>query len=120
MSKTKEERRAILDKLKKKLDGIGLDPENIAPWPEPKLEIEQIEMPDDWVRQVSEAKVQHDKHGNVALVIVLPLAWLEDFKSKVQSQDPGIVKHIRRNMLWGADIKFGPVDKPIAAGEWIW
>lgn len=80
---------------------------------------EQIKMPDDWVKQVSEAKVNHDKHGNVALVLVLPLAWLEDFKNKVESQDEGITKHIKHSMMWGADIKFGPVDKPIAAGDWL-
>jgi len=86
-----------------------------------KLTVDQVKMPNDWLIQVSDAKVDHDKHGAVALIIVLPLSWRKDFIDKVKSKDAELLKFYdkKHNYFWGADLHFGPTDKPIASSD-IW
>lgn len=82
------------------------------------LTIEQIDLPDDWNRQLLDAKADHDKHGAITLTLVLPLSWLESFKEKVNNGELDSYYNKARHYLWGANVVFGPVDRPVAAGTW--
>jgi len=87
----------------------------------PTLKIKQIEIPENWLEQVSEAKVQHDKWGVVCVALILPLAWSADFRKKVLNDELRFVEPYNGSyMMWGANIFFGPIDEPVAGGDdWV-
>lgn len=71
-------------------------------------------LPNDWKRQIIEAKVEHDKHGVVATYILVPKEWAEDMMDGVVSGKNKDIYMINHNLnIYGADLLFGPVDSPV-------
>ena len=76
----------------------------------------QVDLPDDWMRQITEAKVQHDKWGVICTILILPAAWARDFVNK-QNELEHVSIWRERLTMYGADIFFGPVDVPMVGGD---
>jgi len=86
--------------------------------------LEKEEKSMDWAREISDAKVQYDKDGAVAEVLVLPMDWMDEFLELAETfgslgSEFGTITKTDDGtyMLWGAEIMFAnSIDKPVAAG----
>ena len=77
-------------------------------------------LPDNWRMQIMDAKVKHDRHGVVALALVLPYTWAAAIKTYCKSANNTEFVIIHGNLtMWGADVHYGDIRAPIAASN-LW
>ena len=73
----------------------------------------QERMPSDWLVQLLDAKVEVDKWNKIAVSLIIPNKWAEDFLFQIK--DVNLPNYMYdRNTLWGCEISFADIDSPEA------